>query len=431
MRHLRIGDVLPGISVDALLHAWLDARSLLVRGDPLRLGPLAALPHDPAQLLPCLDRRCTLSSFAADAQGRLVTRHELERDDALRRFEDGQSIQIAHAETHPPLANAGADLARELGFPASIVTTRIVYSPPGASDAYGWHFDGADVIVAQVVGSKQWQLADNPDVRHPHRAGHPDEPVRGPLDGLPGLSPPEYGPRRFDCSAFDTPRSVRLVAGTAMFVPSGMWHRTGAIGDTVSCSVSFMFQPDSWARLLARAMTSLLTADPRLRRPAVGLGLPGRARSDAHRELAAAVDRLHALVESLDVREVIERATSSRLAHLPASSTQFRLRHTANARIEAAEGGGCSLCCDDIEVELGPTLVDPSRWMLASEGVPFSIAELLHATAEAPLRVDPAHVERVSVLVDALVQLEVLEPARRPPRAARPRRSSGATARSR
>jgi hypothetical protein len=236
--------------------------------------------------------------------------------------------------------------------------------------------------------------------------------VRGPLNDLPGFSPATYGPRAFDKAALRDASSIRLTAGSALFVPGGEWHRTSSVGEEGSCSVSFLFEPDSWLKVVLRGLVSALVEDEAWREPALRIASPGRPRGDVRARLGEQLERLRARLARLDTDEVLERAYDSYLASVADERELFQLDPSVRAGLDQrVDGRWCLSVATDpagIEVEVAEALVAACRWILASEAVPFSASAILFATVTAPHSSAPEHVERVVALLSVLETLGVL-----------------------
>lgn len=412
---MKLESLFPSTTHRGLRERWLAGRHCVEHGDVARLGALLDVPLNVHEFVPRAAYYCTFSAFTADRQGELVPLHSISADHALQLFERGHTIQCSGAYPGSQSANAGAELCRELGIPHASASVRYIFSPPNVEDAFGWHFDTANVIAVQLSGTKRWQLAQNEDVRFPHRAGHPSQPVRGPLNDLPGFSPRGYGPRRFDKSALGDATHVEMVPGSVLFNPGGQWHRTSGVGNEGSCSVSFLFEPDSWLKLLVRGLVSTLVEDATWRAPALQITAPGTGRDEARAMLAERLESLKAQILDLTARDLLERAYESHLSRVPEDGAAwFRLDPTAHGSIERNANGSWQLSLvsegSDTAVEIGDSLVAACQWILASECVPFSTSALLLATSPTPHDVGQDWVDRVTTLLSVFETLGALEP---------------------
>jgi len=411
---MKLECLFPSMKPQDLRARWLAGEHHVEHGDLARLDELLDIPLTIHELAPRVAYHCTFSAFEADSKGELVPLHGISADHAMQLFDRGYTIQCAGAYPGSRSAAIGPEICRQLGIPHASTSIRYIFSPAGAADAFGWHFDTANVIAVQLRGTKRWQLARNDDVRFPHRAGHPSQPVRGPLNNLPGFSPPSgYGPRYFDKSALANATSVELAPGSVLYNPGGLWHRTSGVGGEGSCSISFLFEPDSWLKLFVRGLTSALMEDATWREPALQITAPGHGRSAARAAFADRLERLAVVVRGLTAEALLERAYDSQLSHLADDAAWFRLDPTATASIERAADGSWRLCVvsdgSETDVELGDSLVTACQWILASESVPFSTSALLLATSLSPQSMGQDRVERVVALLSALDTLGVVE----------------------
>lgn len=405
----------PSLPAAGLRECWLAGRHHAEHGALARVAELLDAPLEPYEFIPRAAYGCEISAFKANEEGELAPLHSIGGQHALQLYQRGHTIQCAGAVAGFRAARCGAQLCRDLGIPASSVSIRTIFSPPNAVDAFGWHFDTANVIAVQLHGSKRWQLAPNEDVRFPHRAGHPSQPVRGAINRLPGITPRGYGSPTFDTSGFGDATEVRMVPGSALFNPGGHWHRTSSVGAQGSCSVSFLFEPDSWLSVFVRGLVSTLLEDPTWREPALGITAPGSERARATEAFGRHLARLATQVQQLDPAEVLERAYESHLLHVAEDSARVRLASAVTARIERVADGSWRLYVADEDgestsVELSEALVPVARWILGSEGVPFSTSSVLLATASGLHDADPSWVGTVSTLLSVLETLGVVEP---------------------
>lgn len=407
-------DLFPSTTIEQLRECWLEGRHHVEHGDVARLGELLDAPLRPQEFIPRAAYYCTFSAFKANGDGELAPLHSISADHALQLYERGHTIQCAGAVRGTRSAEWSAELSRQWGIPHVSASVRTIFSPPNAVDAFGWHFDTANVIAVQLSGSKRWQLAPNEDLRFPHRAGHPSQPVRGPLNGLPGFSPRGYGPWSFDTSSFRDATRVELVPGSVLFNPGGQWHRTSSVGAQGSCSVSFLFEPDSWLKLLVRGLVSTLIEDAQWREPALGLTAPGAGRAVATAAFVNRVEGLKALVQELDAAELLQRAHDSHLSRDVDGAGPLRLAPAARAGIEQAVDGQWRLSVVDgdgasTDLEVSAALVPSCRWILDSEHVPFSMSTLVLATSPSPENIEPDWIDRVTALISVLETLGVVD----------------------
>ena len=153
---MKLGQLFPPLSAADVRAHWLSGDHVCHHGDPARLPDLADMVTDLREFVQRFAYHCTFSAFRADSAGELAPLHGITADQALLLYGRGHTIQCAG--THDPRLTP--PLCRELGIPHVNTTIRHIFSPPDAVDAFGWHFDTANVIAVQLAGSKRWQLAD-------------------------------------------------------------------------------------------------------------------------------------------------------------------------------------------------------------------------------------------------------------------------------
>lgn len=153
----------------------------------------------------------------------------------LERLDDGQTLHCDRlARVHPSLLDWEAASERLLGVPPGAVMVKL--SRSGARAGFPWHFDPADVIVAQIRGRKRWWLGEGSNVWQPPEGCsvvHTSELMRR----LVG----DYEiPKRH--------RELVLEPGDVLYLPRGMHHRTESIGPCESLSIRL--RPPMWMEVL-------------------------------------------------------------------------------------------------------------------------------------------------------------------------------------
>jgi hypothetical protein len=188
-----------------------------------------------------------------------------------------------------PLQALCRNLERELGVTA---LANLYWTPPG-SQGLPAHWDGHDVLVLQIAGSKRWRVYDAP-VTLPtdlpptfafERARPPAPP--GSFRHWTAHPPPDaFGP--------EAPvREIELRAGDLLYLPRGHGHEART-GETMSIHVTLGLYMVTWADLLCLAVYQAAQADVRFRR-----GLPPGFAGDSEAppavraEFAALVDAFH------------------------------------------------------------------------------------------------------------------------------------------
>jgi len=294
----------------------------------------------------------------------------------LRYWQLGYSLCYVNVESALPLVGSLLDkLAQALAYPRTGAQVNAYASPAG--HGFGFHFDAQEVIIVQVLGSKDWHLAPNSLLDHP------------PCNAVAGWSAP---PRLSACldqpyptEAPPATESVRLRPGSVLYLPRGFWHATSA-GDTPSLSLTLTFPSPTPLELLLDVLAVRLERDWRWRQPLFGTGsLEGRM---------AALSKTQELFDSW-------------IGAGPADSTetkldrQFRIRPGVNVRLAALRGQPVLVagkhCCP-----LEPAELPLARWLGRRDGW-FGLIEICQA-ADLPL-------DRVEKILEALVRLELFDQA--------------------
>ncbi|MGH3550248.1 MAG: cupin domain-containing protein [Pseudonocardiaceae bacterium] len=187
-------------------------------------------------------------------------------------------------------------LAGSLGAELSARIQMNVYLTPAGSRGFKPHYDTHDVFIAQVHGTKRWQLAS--------------EAYELPLSSRPhDKSQPEPAPEQ----EFD------LRAGDLLYLPRGAIH-SATSNDTASVHVTIGVHPVLYSRAITDALSKVFADDVRFRR-----GLPmGFATDDKLQDRAAetVVELLSALQSRLSPQELVVAAVKQ-----AASISAPTLRH--------------------------------------------------------------------------------------------------------
>ena len=145
------------------------------------------------------------------------------------------------------------------------------------------HFDGYEVLTLQLRGRKRWWVGATPVV--------PGASV-GHVFGTP-VAPEllRYWPEgnKLDASFQPSLDQIDLVPGSVLFVPRGHIHKTEALDDEESFSISFGWKLQNWASVIAERVRERLIRREHWRAPAAGgFSAPDRASSQRAREHLAA-----------------------------------------------------------------------------------------------------------------------------------------------
>lgn len=242
---------------------------------------------------------------------------------ALDHFAAGATIRIPNVDRDmPSVARLLRHLEYELGYPPNAGRAIAFASPRGA--AFFPHADPGPFFILQVTGIKRWSLTRAPvlpNLLHSFVIGEPPVPSLARYSArLPRAMPART-------------RSIRLGAGTCLFVPAGILHRTNTLSDSLSLSFDFPNRPVS--RCLAEFVEQALVRDATWRSPAHELLLGGDAEASLLRRLTRS-SALRTLARLLGDEERLSAVL--RQARPPRCNVLLRVRQ--RARISWSADGG-------------------------------------------------------------------------------------------
>jgi len=175
-------------------------------------------------------------------------------------FESGYTLYLSHVEEHvPALVPFARRLELDLGLRGDEVFFEAFVSK-GAGSAV--HFDPNVTINIQLIGAKQWRMAENTHLRHPHAGWSVGMEVDDEMKAYAKLPLPSKMPRGS--------RSFEARAGTLVYLHPGYWHST--VNHEPSLSLLYTVEPPSWADLLGEEITAHLNTVDHARELAFGLG---------------------------------------------------------------------------------------------------------------------------------------------------------------
>jgi 50S ribosomal protein L16 3-hydroxylase len=132
-------------------------------------------------------------------------------------FEKGFTIAIRHAEKHAGvLASLARDFEQTFRAPVDIQ----LYCTPANTQGFGWHYDAEEVFVLQMQGGKEWFLRKNTVNPWPLLETMPID-MRYEREIMP----------IFECA---------LTTHDWLYIPSGYWHSTRALQESISLSVGVL-----------------------------------------------------------------------------------------------------------------------------------------------------------------------------------------------
>lgn len=156
-----------------------------------------------------------------------------------RLFTEGATVIVSNLQERLPKL---ADFCRALEqvFSARVQTN--IYLTPAHSQGFKAHYDGHDVLVLQVEGTKEWRIYDTP--------------VHLPLPDQ------AFNPHDVPIGA-ETDRFV-LEPGDMVYVPRGLTHDAVSTERT-SLHITTGLMMRSWTDILAEALRRMALADPAFR----------------------------------------------------------------------------------------------------------------------------------------------------------------------
>jgi hypothetical protein len=236
-----------------------------------------------------------------------------------RALREGRSINLeVPARIFPALGAFCAELARELG--ADTGTSSIFLGPPGRN--LRPHTDPVEVVSFQLQGRKRWYLGASALSRVSELSALPD---------LGACADPGAELRRRG-------RTVEARPGSVLFIPRDVWHATedlvGQETDDRSISLSVAIRGASWATHAARAVTDMVSADPRWTR---AMFKPASTAAERQALREAAVRRCSELREAIRTEPLLADLLPSE--GLPREQDRFRTaRGWSLALVDGADG---------------------------------------------------------------------------------------------
>jgi 50S ribosomal protein L16 3-hydroxylase len=175
-------------------------------------------------------------------------------------FEIGYTLYLSHVEEHvPALEPFARRLELDLGLRGGEVFCQAFVSK-GAGSAV--HFDPNVTINIQLVGAKQWRIAENTHLRHPHAGWSIGSEVDDEMKAYAKQPLPSKMPRGS--------RSFEARQGTLVYLHPGYWHST--VNHEPSLSLLYTVEPPSWVDLLGDEIKAHLNTIDEARELAFGLG---------------------------------------------------------------------------------------------------------------------------------------------------------------
>ena len=154
-------------------------------------------------------------------------------------FADGYTIVLDDVEQY---VRAIASLAHTIEVELNFATKVNAYVTPPESQGFVAHYDGHDVLILQIQGSKIWHLYEGADVR-PHQLRREEKRVAA--DGLP------------------LPTDLRLEVGDVLYLPRGRVHAAEATSEP-SVHLTVGIHAPTALTFAVAALNSLSFSDDRL-----------------------------------------------------------------------------------------------------------------------------------------------------------------------
>ena len=173
----------------------------------------------------------------------------LKSPDAHLQFKKGKSLLFNDANTVSPLLDQWVEsIQKDLGVSRLTYGRSLIYATPSGHGTDP-HFDQNINFVVQIHGQKDWWIAPNHHVKNPmsrHTLGLPTDPE---LSNYLDAPLPDQFPE-------DAVKHT-LCAGSLLFLPRGMWHKTLAHSDALS--LNFTYSAPTWIDLFTAALRAQLS----------------------------------------------------------------------------------------------------------------------------------------------------------------------------
>jgi hypothetical protein len=308
---------------------------------------------------------------------------------ALRFLERGYNVYIPRVQEEVPEALAlFAGIANDLGvLPWQLGLEAFAGAEGGVSSR---HFDNDFNIQILIEGEKAWRMEENAAIRNPLRSCHPE-------NGESLFEEEAYATRPEIGLEFDPTHAVEFGAraGSATFVPRGMWHQAESLSTT--WSVSLQIKGMTWAQALADALADRLHRVPEFRAYVEGVPYRGQGNAANGRQ-----DRTFGKAKTAALDAI--RQISLNEAALSGTTTAYRWSNRAPERSLRKIGGALCLVAPgllDEALEFDADVIPALRALLRLQR-PFLWR---HALAVA----GGANVVLLRNLIETLVEVGVLE----------------------
>ncbi len=173
------------------------------------------------------------------------TRADLTPEEAVSKIQAGGDVHLLLVdEVDPALQKLSSAVRAETQFIGPISMTVILTQSENPTSL---HFDGRGVFNIQVTGRKTWRHASDVALSWPETSGFADKMDLSSIDDWQQVIY-ERIPAR------DALIEREMIPGSAIYIPSGLWHEVPAVPGTPALSVLISFDPFSWLRVLEEVM---------------------------------------------------------------------------------------------------------------------------------------------------------------------------------
>jgi ribosomal protein L16 Arg81 hydroxylase len=234
---------------DFFAQYWQQGSLLIQRGEPERFRDLLAA-SDIEAMLGMADQLPTGAVELIGKTNAIVHRKPESSSTLVGFFTSGSTIRVKGVERYSdPLAELCRSIERELGFP----TRANLYCTPADARGFDLHFDTHEVLVLQLLGSKQWlayaSITKLPLEYVPRLPFEDDRDAlkhspEGSESGQDELSASERGGLAVEAS---------LEAGDTLYLPRGFSHQAESL-DEPSVHVTIGIHVLTWLDLLSVAL---------------------------------------------------------------------------------------------------------------------------------------------------------------------------------
>jgi 50S ribosomal protein L16 3-hydroxylase len=258
MRTFGLAELLHPLSTRMFMSKYWQKQPYVRHGSLQRFREIAEIPA-----LRSIEAILEVWRGTAEAWAPRDTRNPLIKAEAHQLsdfFESGYTLYLSHVEEHvPALVPFARRLELDLGLRGGEVFFEAFVSK-GAGSAV--HFDPNVTINIQLIGAKQWRMAENTHLKHPDAGWSVGMEVDDEMKAYARLPLPSKMPRGS--------RSFEARAGTLVYLHPGYWHST--VNHEPSLSLLYTVEPPSWADLLGEEITAHLNTVDDARELAFGLG---------------------------------------------------------------------------------------------------------------------------------------------------------------